>query len=248
MILKSITKHCQNQLNSSAWQYLSARGVTKESIHTFGLGYCPFEIDNLIETMGKEELKEAGVIFETEDGDIRTFIRNTVVFPFVNHYNKVVSISFRPMQPNEVIKSRNLRKYWHISFAKSLFLYGLLQAIPTIREQKQAIVVEGQFDVIMSHQHGITNTVGVGGTALSAQQVKILSRFARDIVVVFDGDQAGQRALDKVKQHELEGITIRTARIPEGEDVDSFLQAYGADGYTRLLSEATQTSRGEIGW
>jgi len=238
MTLKSIAKYCQNKLTRSARQYLSARGVTDKSIQTFELGYCPFDIDEFVESLGKDNLKELGVVFETEDGDIRTFVRNTVTFPFVNQYNKVVSVSFRPMQPNEVIKSKNLRKYWHISFAKSLFLYGLRQAIPVIRKKRQVIVVEGQFDVIMSHQHDIVNTVGVGGTALSAQQVKILSRFAREIVVVFDGDPAGQRALEKVKQRELENIMIKTVRLPDGEDVDSFLQSYGKDGYLRLLSEA----------
>jgi len=238
MTLQAVVEYCQGRLDNIARQYLFGRGVSEQSIESFGLGYCPFEVEDLVTTIGKESLLEEGVVFESEDGSICCFIRNSIVFPFINHYGKVVSVSFRPIQSNDVIKSKNLRKYWHTSFEKSLFLYGLHKSISAIRQQDCVIVVEGQFDVIMSHQFGINNTVGVGGTALSAQQIKILSRLTKKIIVVFDGDKAGQRATEKVRQKEVEDILITTARLPDGEDVDSFLQLYGYDKYLELLSSA----------
>lgn len=235
MTLKAIARYCRDQMSSAARRYLNDRGVNEKSIRSFGLGFCPFEVEGLISAVGRQELLEQGVLFETDDGDLRCFIRNSITFPFINQYGKVVSVSFRPKQSNEVIKTKKLRKYWHISFQKGSFVYGLRNAIPTIREQEFAIVAEGQFDVIMAHQHGIKNTVSVGGTALSAQQVNILSRYAKKIVVVFDGDEGGQRALEKVKEREVEGTIIETVSLPDGEDVDSFIQAYGKEAFLELI-------------
>jgi len=238
MILEKVVQYCQSKISNAAQRYLDQRGVSDTLIAAFGLGYCPFEIDELISIIGRDNLIKEGLLFETEEGKVYSLIRNTIVFPFVNQYGKVVSISFRPMQSNEVIKSRNLCKYWHTSFEKGLFLYGLNKALPAIRKCESVIVAEGQFDVIISHEYGFTNTIGVGGTAISAQQYKILSRFAKKIIVVFDGDEAGRRALEKVKTKELKGLDITTGKLPDNEDIDSFLQSQGAEAYQKLLASA----------
>lgn len=234
--LEAIAKFCQGQMNRSARIYLKERGVSEQSTHTFGLGYCPFEIDEFVESLGRQQLLDQGVLFETEDGDLRCFIRNSITFPFINQYEKVVSISFRPKQSNEVIKTKKLRKYWHTSFPKGNFVYGLRQAIPFIRQERCVIVAEGQFDVIIAHQLDIKNTVSVGGTALSARHINLLSRFAKRIVVVFDGDEGGQKGLEKVREQKLEGTTIETIELPDGEDVDSFLQSYGKEAFLELIN------------
>jgi DNA primase len=235
MILKSIAKYCQDQMGSAPRRYLYDRGVNEQSIKSFDLGFCPFEIEGLIEAVGRQNLIDQKVLLETE-GNLCCPIRNSIVFPFINQYGKVVSISFRPKQSNEVIKTKKLRKYWHISFQKGSFVYGLNNAIPTIREKEHVIVAEGQFDVIMAHQCGIKNTVSVGGTALSAQQVNILSRYAKRITVIFDGDEGGQRALEKIKERKADGTAIETVGLPEGEDVDSFLRLYGEEAFLKLMS------------
>jgi DNA primase len=238
MTLKSVAQYCQGKLNDAALRYLHGRGVEDEFIRIFQLGYCPFEVEELVAEIGRENLLKEGMIFETEEGEIRCLIRNSIVFPFVNQYGRVVSISFRPMQSNEVIKSKNLRKYWHTSFGKSSFLYGLDKALPTIRREETAIVVEGQFDVIVSHQFGITNAIGVGGTALTAQHVKMLSRFANKIITAFDGDEAGRNASEKAKLRASKDIKILTANLPDGDDVDSFLQSQGYKAYKELILSA----------
>jgi len=238
MILSQIAQYCHNKLNNTARQYLAGRGVSDEFIEAFELGFSPFEVEEMISTLGKDNLLKAGVIFESDEGKIHSLIRNTITFPFVNHHGKVVSVSFRPVQSNEVIKSKNLRKYWHITFVKGSFLYGINRARDAIREQKLAIAVEGQFDVIVSHQFGFTNTIGVVGSDLSAQQIKIISRSTKNLIIVFDGDEAGRRATEKIKAKEIKGLTIKAARLPDGDDVDSFLQSQGTEAYRELLSSA----------
>lgn len=239
MPIRNIARYCYDQLNASAKRYLHDRGVSTESIKEFGLGFCPFEIEDLIATIGEEDLLEHQIIYKPEDGQIRCFVRNAITFPFVDHFGRVVSVSFRPTQSNKVIKDRKLKKYWHTSFNKSTFLYGLYNAAPEIRRTGRAIVAEGQFDVIIAHQHGIKNVVGAGGTALSTWQISTLVWYgAKEILVVFDGDAAGQAALEKIKTKQPKGTEVRTISLPDGEDVDSFIQSYGKEKFLELLENA----------
>jgi len=239
MILSQVAQYCRNKLNSTARQYLAGRAVSDEFIEAFELGFSPFEVEEMVSALGKEELLKAGVIFESDEGNVHSLTRNCIAFPFINQYGKVKSVSFRPIQSNDVIKSKNLRKYWHITFEKGSFLYGINRAAPIIQKQKVAIAVEGQFDVIISHQFGFTNTVGVVGSSLTAQQIKILSRFTKEIIIAFDGDEAGRKATEKIKSKEIKGLTIKAASLPDGDDVDTFLRTQGATAYHQLLASAT---------
>ncbi len=240
MSLRNVSRYCYGQLSTSAKRYLHNRGVSTESIKEFGIGHCPFEIDGLISTIGEEELLEHQIIYKPQEGNIKCFVRNSIAFPFVDHFGRFVAVSFRPMQSNEVIKSKKLRKYWHTSFNKSAFLYGLYNAIPEIRRTGRAIVGEGQFDVIIAHQHGITNTIGAGGTALSTWHILTLAWFgAKEIVVVFDGDEAGRTALEKVKAKEIKGTEIKPVFLPDGEDLDSFVRSCGKDKFLEVVESAT---------
>lgn len=239
MSFRNISRYCYGQLNISAKHYLRNRGVSTESIKEFGLGFCPFDVDGLIDVVGEEELLEHQIIYKPEEGNIKCFVRNAITFPFVDHFGRFVAVSFRPTQSNEVIKSKKLRKYWHTSFNKSRFLYGLYNAIPEIRRTGRAIVGEGQFDVIIAHQHGIKNTIGAGGTALSSWQILTLAWFgAKEIVVVFDGDDAGRAALEKVKAKEVKGVKIKPVYLPDGEDLDSFVQSCGKDKLLEVIESA----------
>lgn len=238
MSLSDVVKYCKTQLNKKAQQYLESRGVSLESSLDFELGHCPFEIEGLLSCTDPDELIKYQLVFRNKD-EYKSFIRNSIVFPLVNQYGQIVSISFRPMQSNQIIKDKNLRKYWHISFEKGLFLYGLKKAIPAIRESGQVIVGEGQFDVIMAHQHNIKNVVGVMGTSLSTKQMSILSRYASEIIAIFDGDSAGQNALQKLKNKKIPSdIVIKTATLPAGEDVDSFLRKFGREEFLKLIMQA----------
>jgi DNA primase len=238
MNLLDVAQYCQQELGNRAYRYLKERGVTEVSAEEFGLGYCPFEFEGLLTCTDQEELREHKLIIQKDDGQVICPVRDTLAFPFVNQYGKTVSISFRPLKSSDFIKSKGLRKYWHVSFEKSTFLYGLIRAIPHIRKEKKVIVGEGQFDVIMAHQNGIKNTVGVCGTALSIKQKSILARYASEIIVVFDGDDAGQNAIEKVKDKVPPNVTIKVVILPLKEDIDSFLRKFGRDAFIELLATA----------
>jgi len=238
MNLIDVAQYCQQHISDRAKRYLNDRGVSDQSIAEFGLGYCPFDTDELIYSVGLEKLIELGVAYKKDDTYVCPNMRNSISFPLLNQYNHLVSISFRTMQANEVIKAKHIRKYWHISFEKSIFLYGLWNALPFIRQEEKVIIGEGQLDVVMAHQYGIKNTVGVCGTQLSVKQVSILARYTPEIIVVFDGDEAGQKSLQKVKKKELPGTKIKTVTLPVGEDMDSYLRSFGEVSFRELIATA----------
>lgn len=238
--LINVAKYCRSQLNERALSYLyDERGLTRRSIDEWLLGYCPFETDGLMRCASLQGLLEHKILFKNRrEGDYFTLIRNSIIFPFVDQYGNVVAISSRPLQSNEVIKERNLKKYWHTSFGKAWFLYGLYRALPAIREQDVAIVGEGQFDVITAHQHGITNAVGVCGTALTARHISILSRFAGTVIMAYDADEAGQKSLDKIRKREQLGTAFKAVRFPPGEDMDSYIRTFGRQSFLDLIATA----------
>jgi len=240
MNLSKVVEYCRSQLNDKAIEYLTEnRKLTQEIIDQWQLGFCPFDITGLAECTDSETLLQHKIIFESDSGRF-SFMQNSVVFPFIDPYGRIVAVSSRPLQSNEVIKKKKLRKYWNSSFEKSCFLYGLNQAIPSIRQTNRVIIGEGQIDVLMAHQNGITNTVGTCGTALSARHIMMLARYTSEIIVVFDGDEAGQKALAKVKTKEQPGVVLKSVVMPADEDIDSFLRSCGVDRFNELLETAVE--------
>lgn len=241
MSLSKVVEYCRSQLSEQALKYLvDTRHLTTEVIDQWQLGFCPFDITGLAECTDRETLLQHKIIFEPKDGDRFSFMQNSVVFPFIDPYGRIVGVSSRPLQSSEVIKQKRLRKYWNSSFEKSSFLYGLHQATSSIRKLNKVIIGEGQIDVLMAHQHGFTNTVGTCGTALSTRHIMMLGRYTSEIVVVFDGDAAGQRALSKLKSKEQPGVVLKSVVMPAGEDIDSFLLSCGVDRFNELLETATE--------
>src|SRR5690606_7712541 len=124
-------------------------------------------------------------------------------------------------------------------FSKSRCIFGLDLARQRIVETRTAVVVEGYTDVMMAHQHGVSNVVSVLGTALTDQHVKILQRFADRIVLLFDADSAGDSAADKaVDLYLTQPIEIGIATMPQGVDPDEYLIKEGADGFQKVLDAA----------
>ncbi len=126
-------------------------------------------------------------------------------------------------------------------FTKSRLLYGFEQARETIRKSETVVVMEGNTDVILAHQHGLTNAVATLGTALTETHVGLLKRFARKVVLVFDGDEAGQkatgRAIDKFLAQEVD---LRILTLPEGLDPADYLTKHGLESFQHLVDEATE--------
>jgi DNA primase len=212
----------------NALEYLTQkRGLSADTIKEFKLGYAPDTWDSLYKFLVKRkyntnDLVSAGVITlkSSGEGHIDKF-RGRVVFPFVGLDEKILGFSGRDVVGREP-------KYLNTSetpvFHKSSFLFGLNKAKVALK-QEGAVLVEGPFDVISAYQYGIKNVVAPSGTALTPGQLKLISRYTKDLILCFDPDSAGNTAMLRgIELAEAEDFNISTAVIPEKyADLDELL-------------------------
>jgi DNA primase len=167
--------------------------------------------------------------------------RHRLMFPITDARGRVIGFGGRALEDNQQPKYLNSPQT--PLFDKSSNLYGLHPAKDAMRNEEQAVIVEGYFDVIMPHQVGVQNVVATLGTALTEEHVRALKRYADEVVLVFDSDLAGQRAADKGLELFLAGdVKINIAVVPSGKDPYDFCRADGAEPFRRLLAEAQAPS------
>lgn len=225
-----------------ALEYLSSRRINKDSIKKFRLGYAPEGWDSLVNlARGKgtpiSRLQEAGLIIAK--GDRRGFydrFRNRLMFPITDHLGRVVGFGGRSITGSE---PKYINSPETVLFNKGRCLYGADAARPHIIEKGQALIMEGYTDVIMAHQQGIPNAVGVLGTALTLEHIRQLRQWTNKVVLVMDSDTAGRkssdRSLDILVEEEIEA---RVAQLPEGSDPCDFILKDGSDRFKELISSA----------
>ena len=225
----------QSERGAVARRYLSERDFSAETLKTFGVGYAPDSWDALL-THGRDEhvddevMHKAGLIIPRAQSDgYYDRYRHRVIFPLFSHIGKVVGFAGRILDTDadqpKYINSPDTPVYH-----KSKVLYGLHQGKQAIRREKEVWVVEGYTDVMALHQAGIEHAVATCGTALTRQHVKMLSRYADRIVLLFDGDEAGGRAaLDGLQQVLAEGLGAYAVTLPAGHDPDSYVRENGSD-------------------
>ncbi len=217
-----LTKHA---VGEKARSYLKERGLNEKVIKTFQLGFAPSVGNGLSRYLlekkkyKKEELIDAGLAFN-RGSDIIDFFRGRIMFPLIDHRDNVVGFSGRIIDDtNSTSKYINTRET--LIYHKGEHFYGLNVTKDFIRKTGQAILVEGEFDVISSFQEGITNVVAVKGTALTEQQVNLIGRYAQKISICFDGDSAGQEAIRRsLPLVESKGLRATVIVIPDGKDPD----------------------------
>jgi len=213
-----------------AREYLKKRGVTKESIKNFQLGFIPNKWDTLLKFLVKRGYKEkdietAGLIIQKENGKYFDRFRNRIMFPIADVYGQVVGFTARilPNEKKEIAKYINTPET--IVYNKSKILYALDKAKKEIRKQDFVILVEGNMDAITCHQFGFKNVVASSGTALTIQQIKLLKRFTNNLYLCFDMDIAGQtaaqRGIDLALQEEM---NIKVMQLPKGKDPDECIR------------------------
>jgi len=223
-------------------EYLDSRAITQETITRFRIGYAPEGWDNLLRAAGRDGitvdlLESAGLVIkrENESGYYDRF-RGRVIFPILDTLNRPVGFGGRAMGDEQ---PKYLNSPETSIFHKGESLYGLAQARQAIDAARRVVVVEGYFDVIMPHQVGVQNVVATLGTALTEEHVRVLKRYADEVVLVFDSDLAGQRAADKGLELFLAGdVKISIAVVPSGKDPYDYCRAEGAEPFRRLLAEA----------
>jgi len=240
--LRDAARFYSEKLKSSpaAAKYIAARGISNESVSTFGLGYAPSGWRNLLQLLvrsgySEEILKEAGLVVIGEKGPYDMF-RERIIFPIMATNGNVIAFGGRAMDDS-------LPKYINSPetavFRKSETLYGIHAAKEAIRRQEQVIVTEGYMDVIMCHQYGFSNAVAPLGTSFTSGHAAKLRKLVKNVIVVFDGDSAGiaaaKRALPLFIQNDLDA---RILILPDREDPDSFLRKHGREAFGGLLKKA----------
>jgi DNA primase len=213
-----------------------------ETVRRFRVGYAPASWDALQKHLQRLQIpgtvaEQLGLLGVNERGAY-DFFRDRVMLPVLDSQKRPVGFSSRLLDPDA-----KDRKYVNSPdsplFHKKQVLYGLHAALDAIRRGGVAIVVEGNFDVLSLHVAGIEEAVAPMGTALTTEQIALLGRYARTVVVVFDGDEAGQRAARKVVPMFVEAdVDGRVARLPTGVDPDDFVRANGAEAFRRLVDQA----------
>ncbi len=188
----------QNPAGAEALAYLHKRGLTPETIEAFGLGYAPDRWDAAQQYFNAkgysdEELLTVGLVTERQGGSgVYDRFRNRILFPIRDGVGKMAGFGARILNPNDIPKFLNSPQT--VLFDKGRLLYGLDAARKAIRTQDQVVIVEGYLDVIALHQGGFPNTVSPMGTALTEDQLRLLKRFTRRIVLALDADAAGEKA------------------------------------------------------
>ncbi len=225
-----------------ALQYLTSRGLTLKTIKQFGLGAAPDSWDALIKYLkGKgftiNEMITANVITQSSKGGYYDRFRKRVMFPIINIRGNVVAFSGRAMPGEDKTGAKYVNTSDTPVYKKSENLFGINYAKNNCSEQ--IILVEGNMDVISLHQAGFTNAVAPLGTAFTSEQVNLIARYTKEIVLMLDADAAGQKAIARASQLlEKTGLNIRVVVIPDGKDPDEFIKNNGPDRFRALLTGA----------
>jgi len=209
---------------SEAYRYALSRGLTQESITSWNLGYAPDGWRILLEKLATEglspkELAEAGLIKEADEkpGTYYDRFRNRLMFPIADTAGRTVAFTGRALDPADGAKYLNSPET--DVFKKSEILFGMNRAKDAIRARGFAILVEGQFDLLLLHQAGFQNTIALSGTALSGKHIELIKRYADNLMLCLDGDRAGLRASAKTAHAALlSGMKVKAVELPHGKD------------------------------
>ena len=226
-----------------ARQYLERRKIKIQTQRSFGVGYAPdtwdaffnYARDNKVDL---SKAKELGLLDAKDGGSYYDKFRDRVIFPIFSPNGRVIAFGGRMLATRE-----NAAKYLNSPeskvYQKRKTLYGLYQSKDEIRRVDKAILVEGYMDLISLYQNGIKNVVASSGTALTEEQVQLLSRFTKNIIILFDADAAGERA--SVRSIEVllkQDFEVKVLSLPDGEDPDTYINKYTKDDFDQLVNNA----------
>jgi DNA primase len=227
-----------------ARDYLEKRGISEEVQKQFRIGYSPDKWDGLLNLLRDKKIDEklieqSGLVSVNEEKErVYDKFRNRIMFPVLDVNGRPVAFGARALNPDDQPKYLNSPET--AAYIKSEHLYGLFQAKDDIRRKKFAILVEGYLDLIALAQFGITNVAASLGTAFTDQQAKLLGRFAKAVVINYDGDSAGIKAARRAIEHLLpQEFDIKVLVLPEGKDPDDFIRENGKDKYNEARGRAT---------
>jgi len=234
----------ESEEGKEALQYFYKRGFTDETIRTFGLGYAMNSWDAFIikaqaEGFKPEDIAKVGLARVREDGSLYDYFRGRAMFPIFSIQGRVIGFGARKMREDDAIAGKYINSPESPLYDKSRVLYGLFHSKDFIRQEANALMVEGYADLISLYQAGIQNVVASSGTALTDAQLKVIGRYSKNLTLVYDADSAGSsatvRGIDLALEHDL---NVRIVELPEGEDPDSFVLKHGGIEFRERLANA----------
>ena len=242
-LMKEAGRFFYSQLYSPAGkeclEYTARRGLTKNIITQFGMGYAPNTWNSLVDAMRKkgytdQELVAADLAGE-KNGRVYDRFRNRLMFPIIDVRGNVVGFGGRVLDDS---KPKYLNSNDTVIFNKRKNLFGLNLAKKS--KTGSLILVEGNIDVVTMHQYGFDNAVASLGTSLTDEQATLISRYADQVVLLYDGDAAGQKATKRaIPILEKAEIAVKVLQIPDNMDPDDYLRKFGPDKFKLLLEDSS---------
>lgn len=236
-----------NLLNSPegevARKYFQERKIKPQTMRAFGLGYSLNGWENFVEFAKSQKIDlekaiQLGLIGQQNDGRLYDKFSDRIIFPIFSASGRVIAFAGRILENREG-SAKYLNSPESSIYVKGRVLYGLSFSKDEIRKLDKAILVEGYMDLISLYQNGIKNVVAVSGTALTEDQVQLLSRYTKNVVLLFDADTAGikasMRSIELLLKRDIE---VKIATLPSGEDPDSYINNYGKDDFDELIRKA----------
>ena len=223
------------------YQYYRNRGIEDATIERWGLGWAPSGRTALVDAARAAGYKDeyllgAGLAVQNEDGSLSDKFRERVMFPIHSVSGRVIAFSGRTLRadnPAKYVNSPETEIY-----IKSRNLLGIYFAKADTAREDRCILVEGNVDVVMMHQLGITNVVASCGTSLTVEQVRLIKKFTENITIMYDGDSAGiHAALRGIPMVLAEGMNVRVVLLPDGDDPDSFSRKHTRDEVREYIRE-----------
>jgi DNA primase len=237
-----------------ARQYVARRGLDRQTVEKFGIGYAPNSWNDVLRRFGGSEesrraLVDLGLIIERERGQVRDGerhydrFRDRIMFPIRDGRGRVIAFGGRILDQGE---PKYLNSPETVLFHKGRELYALYETRRSTSNLKRLVIVEGYMDAVRLHQYGINYAVATLGTATTPEHFKRIFRVVNEVVFAFDGDRAGRAAAWRALQHALpearQGREIRFLFLPEGHDPDSLVGEEGKEAFERRLEETLPLS------
>ncbi len=243
-INKLVAQYYFSQLQKSEYaiKYIKRRGLGKDIVSKFNIGYAKDEWDQVLKFIKKKKispdlLEKTGLVLSKESAGYYDRFRNRIMFPIFDISSRVLAFGGRALNDNSTAKYINSPETE--IYSKRKHLYGLNFAKPYIREQDEIIVVEGYIDVLSLYQHGIKNVVSNLGTALTKEHISKIKRFTDNVLVVYDSDEAGKlaslRNLDLLIEEDMK---VKLICLPSGKDPDDYIREFKKDSFLNLVKNA----------
>ena len=235
------------QEGAEGLSYAQKRGMPRSTLTKFGIGFAPNGWNGLVDAMKAngytdQELKDAGLVSE-KNGRIYDRFRNRLMFPIIDVRGNVIGFGGRVMD-DSTPKYLNSPETIIFNKRKNLFALNLAKK----SKLGHLILVEGYMDAVALHQYGFDCAVASLGTSLTQEHAVLLSRYTEQVVLIYDGDEAGQNATRRaIPMLEAAGIQVKVLRMHDAKDPDEYLKKYGADKFKVLLEEASNRVEYQLG-